>query len=125
MDRIIPIPSQILQVWYHGTSLQITLDSGATVSYLKLETAQKLALKIAPNSQLSLLADQQTRMASMGEVDFIVTMNNINMRVRALIMKNLQAECFCGTTFHADNDIETRIKFGENIYTWALFSGSI
>ena len=27
-------------------------------------------------------------------------------------MKNLQAQCFGGTTFHADNDIETRIKTG-------------
>ena len=34
------------------------------------------------------------------------------MRVRALVMKNLQCECFGGTTFHVDNDIETRIKAG-------------
>ena len=89
------------------------MDSGATVSYLQLDTAQRLDLTIAPNHQLALLADQQTRMASLGEVDFIVSMGQINMRVRALIMKNLQAECFGGTTFHADNDIETRIKSGK------------
>ena len=34
------------------------------------------------------------------------------MRVRALVMKNLQAPCFGGTTFHVDNDIETKIKSG-------------
>ena len=35
------------------------------------------------------------------------------MRCRALVMKNLQADCFGGTTFHADNDITARIKTGD------------
>ena len=34
------------------------------------------------------------------------------MRLRALVMKNLQAECFGGTTFHVDNGIEPKIKEG-------------
>ena len=101
-----------MQVSYNNLSLLITLDSGATVSYIKLNKALSLGLTIAPNNQLALLADQQTRMASLGEVDFVVTMGNVLMRVRALVMKNLQAECFGGTTFHADNDIEARIKTG-------------
>ena len=92
--------------------LDITLDSGATVSYIKLKKASKLNLQISPNDQLALLADQKTRMASLGEVDFIVTLNDIQMRLRALVMKNLQADCFGGTTFHADNGLEARIKDG-------------
>ena len=112
MNRLSSIPSQILQVTYNNLPLQITLDSGATVSYIKLDKAQSLGLSIAPNNQLALLADQQTRMASLGEVDFVVSMGNVLMRIRALVMKNLQAECFGGTTFHADNDIEARIKTG-------------
>ena len=79
---------------------------------MKLSVALALNLDIAPNNQLALLADQKTRMASLGEVDFIVSLGSVQMRVRALIMKNLQAQCFGGTTFHADNDIETRIKSG-------------
>ena len=69
-------------------------------------------LRILPNDQLALLADQRTRMASKGEVDFVVSLGSILLRVRALVMDNLQAECFGGTTFHADNDIEARIKSG-------------
>ena len=34
------------------------------------------------------------------------------MRLRALVMQQLQAECFGGTTFHVDNKIETNIKDG-------------
>ena len=82
------------------------------MSYLKLSLALSLGLQIAPNNQLALLADQKTRMASLGEVDFNITLGSVQMRVRALMMKNLQAQCFGGTTFHADNDIETRIRAG-------------
>ena len=112
MNRITPVPSQILQVSYRNKLLDITLDSGATVSYIKLSKAVQLGLSISPNSQLALLADKKTRMASIGEVNFIVTTQGIHMRLRALVMKNLQCECFGGTTFHVDNDIETRIKAG-------------
>ena len=52
--------------------LDITLDSGATVSYLRHDMALNLGVQIFPNNQLALLADQRTRMASLGEVDFIV-----------------------------------------------------
>ena len=51
-------------------------------------------------------------MASLGEVDFLVTSDNIQLRIRALVMKRLQAECFGGMTFHADNGIEANIKSG-------------
>ena len=91
---------------YLSTSyLDISLDSGATVSYLKHDVALNLGVQIFPNNQLALLADQRTRMASLGEVDFIVLIGDIQMRLRALVMKNLQADCFGGTTFHADNGI--------------------
>ena len=90
--------------------LNITLDSGATVSYLRLDKAQKLNLTIYPNNQLSLLADMKTRMASISKVDFVVTIEKVQLRLRALVMENLQAECFGGTTFHVDNDVSTRLK---------------
>ena len=102
----------MLQVTFKNKILLITLDSGATVSYIKLSKAQELGLLILPNNQLALLADKTTRMASMGEVNFTVYLDNIPLQVRALVMKNLQADCFGGTTFHVDNDIEARIKFG-------------
>ena len=100
--------------------LEITLDSGATVSYIKLSKAVSLGLTILPNHQLALLADEKTRMASIGEVDFQVFLNSICMRVRALVMKNLQVECFGGTTFHVDNDIQARIKMALYLFMVSL-----
>ena len=106
------IPNQIITVNYNEKKLNVTLDSGATVSYLRKDSVQRLKLPILPNNQLALLADMKTRMKSIGEVDFLVSLGNIQLRLRALVMENLQAECFGGTTFHADNDIITNIKEG-------------
>ena len=109
-----PIPSQVLSVKYNSQNLQITLDSGATVSYIQQRKVADLNLTVHPNNQLALLADKQTRMASLGEVDFIAELEgtNVKLRVRALVMKNLQTECFRGMTFHVDNSIEANIKSG-------------
>ena len=112
LNRLLSIPSQVLRVLVNGQYLDITLDSGATVSYIRHDEAISLGVSILPNNQLALLADQKTRMASLGEVDFIVTVSNIQMRLRALVMRNLQAHCFGGTTFHVDNGIEAKIKEG-------------
>jgi len=49
-------------------------------------------------------------MASLGEVDIVLTRGNITARLRALVMKNLQAPCFGGTTFHWDNDVQPQIR---------------
>ena len=110
--RIISIPSQVFLVSYHSIPFHITLDSGATVSYMKLEVAIRLGVNIQPNNQLALLADQKTRMSSLGEIDIVINIDNILMRLRALVMRNLQAECFGGTTFHVDNKLTADIGRG-------------
>ena len=81
------IPSQMLSVQYRNHSFTTKLDSGAIVSYAKLEVALRLQLQIQPNNQLALLADQKTRMASVGEIDIVVCVDNIQLRLRALVMQ--------------------------------------
>ena len=49
-------------------------------------------------------------MSSLGEVDILLTRGSISAKLRALVMKNLQAPCFGGTTFHWDNDIQPQIR---------------
>ena len=70
-----------MEVFYYEKPLLVTLDSGATTSYIKLSAADFLGLDIAPNNQLAMLGDQQTRMASLGEVDFNVTIGKVLMRI--------------------------------------------
>lgn len=70
----------------------------------------RLNIPILPNNQLALLADDKTKMASLGEIDITLNRGQISCRFRALVMKTLQADAFGGTTFHEDNDIQGRIK---------------
>ena len=80
------------------------------MSFIRLSVVSKLNIPIFPNDQLALLADDQTKMASLGEINVQLQRGNIQCKFRALVMKNLQADAFGGTTFHEDNDIQARIK---------------
>ena len=74
---------------------------------MSLERARQLSLKILPNGDYASLADKRHKSQSMGEVDLCVTevTTNAQLRLRALVMEHLAAECYGGTTFAFDNDI--------------------
>ena len=110
LRRLTPIPSQILSLMHKDKPFHITLDTGATVSFIRKSYAELHGLPIKPNNQLALLADDKTRMASLGEIDIHLTRGPVKARLRALVMEHLQADCFGGTTFHYDNDVQSRIK---------------
>jgi len=47
---IFPVPSQVLEATYKGLSVQITLDSGATLSFIREELAKDINMPITPNA---------------------------------------------------------------------------
>lgn len=67
-----PVPSQFIIVRFGGTKFKICLDSGATISFITIDLAKNLQLEILPNNQLARLADNMTRMTSLGEIDATV-----------------------------------------------------
>ena len=110
-----PVPSLQLLVAHEQNKFAVTLDSGAAVSFCTPALVKRLNLAIQPNSQLMLLADQRYRVQSKGEVDFLVveqTTSNVLLRIRALVMDNLVAECYGGQTFHLDNAIAGDVSCG-------------
>ena len=113
LSTLTPIPSQTIDSIFNNVVLTITLDSGATLSFIRLDVALKLGLTIRPNGQLAILADEKTRMISKGEIDITVVINGkIALRLRALVMEQLQSDCFGGTNFHKDNGISANIETG-------------
>ena len=93
---------------WEGKPFTITLDSGATVSFISKQLCTKLGLEIRPNGQLATLADPQYRVKSVGEVDFVVTESTSGkalLRVRALVLEKLAVDCYGGTTLHLDNHL--------------------
>lgn len=108
LNNITPIPSATLTTSYQGKTIIITLDSGATVSYIENSLIKSLGVTIRPNGQLAQLAIPSARAASMGEVDFLViesSTGNAVLRLRALVMPTLSVPCYGGRTFHRDNGI--------------------
>ena len=88
LNSITPIPSQGIRVQYADSEFLVYLDSGATVSFITRQLAKSLSMKIRPNGQLALLADEKTRMQSLGEIDILViTKAKVVLRLRALIVE--------------------------------------
>ena len=108
LNNITPIPSATLATTYQGKLVTITLEFGATVSYIEVNLVKSLGIPILPNGQLAQLAIPSARAASMGEVDFLVieaSTANAVLRLRALVMPTLSVPCYGGRTFHHDNTI--------------------
>ena len=109
-SSINPIPSQVIITSYGGGQLPITLDSGATISFIRRDFAIRLNMPIQPNSQTATLADQSTTISAIGEVDVTVHFRQRPLRLKALVVDALQAPCFGGTNFHLDNHVVPDIK---------------
>ena len=113
LGTICPIPSQTLNVSLNNLHFQIHLDSGATVSFMRLDLARRLNLKLLPNNQLAMLADKRHQIASLGEINITVTeteTNNVLLRLRALVVENLNVQVYGGQTFHLDNGIVDDVR---------------
>ena len=101
LSSITPIPSLFLRVALGSHRFDITLDGGATVSFITIALALSLRLKVLPNGELARLADKRFSIQSKGEVDFCVVevSTGAALRMRALVMENLAVDCYGGTTF--------------------------
>ena len=103
------VPSMPLAVKSReGNLFIITLDSGATVSFMSKRLCIELGLDIRPNGQLATLADPKFRVKSVGEVDFVVmecSTGTALRRLRALVLEELAVDCYGGTTLHLDNHL--------------------
>ena len=96
LNTIIPIPSAKLTVTYKGATFSVTLDSGATVSFISLALVRHLKLPIQPNGQLAQLAIPKIRATSLGEIDIVAieaTTGKVCLRLRALVMPSLSVPC--------------------------------
>ena len=112
LNKITPIPSQVMFAQSPTGLLPITLDSGATLSFIREDLVIKLQLPVQPNDQLATLADQKTFISAIGEIEAHLVFQGVPITLRALVVKDLQAPCFGGTNFHVDNKIQTDIANG-------------
>ena len=105
-NYIQPVPSQTLTMQdAKGNNIHIEIDSGATVSYAKLEAVRKFGFKINKNSQFSTLADGKTIIPSIGEIDITLYRNSFSVRFHAIVTDNLNFDFLGGNNFIKENGI--------------------
>ena len=101
-----PVPAQILTVQdQNHADVHLDLDSGANVSFCKLDTVRAHGFKINPNGQLSRLADGKTPMEALGEVDEIFFRNQFQVRFHAIVTKDLHTDFIAGNNFIKENKV--------------------
>ena len=109
MRTLIPQPSQILTVFTNsGSPVDITLDGGATGSFIKHECAKKHNFKIWPNNQSAGLADSKTNVKSIGYIEETFYRDKWCVKFKGLVVENLKADVYGGQPFMIDNDIIQR-----------------
>ena len=81
------------------------IDTGATVSFAKLSYVLENKFKILPNNQLATLADDQTKLESLGEIHLNLERGECKAYFRALVLKNLHTNLTAGQTFMFDNKV--------------------
>ena len=121
LSRITPIDSQVLTVFYNSIPINITLDSGATTSFITEKLCKKLNIKILPNQQLARLGDGCTIIASVGEIDVSLTRQKWSVRFRAIVVKSLNTDIYGGMNFLIDNDISMSSHY-IYIFLWRVIS---
>ena len=67
-SRVVSYPSQVISVYLDKKVVHLTMDSGATVSFITLSEASRLGFTIQKASQLANQADGDTKMHVLGEV---------------------------------------------------------
>ncbi len=104
-----PKQSQILTMFTkQGQALHITLDGGATGSFIKHECAVKNKFKIWNNNQTAGLADNKTSVKSIGYVEETLFRDNWSVKFKGLVVENLKADVYGGVPFMIENDIIQR-----------------
>ena len=113
LSRITPVSSPVLTVFYGKDPINITLDSGATTSFVTLKLCEKLNLEIHPNGQLARLGDGCTMIACLGEINVMFTRDKWSVKFQAIVVEKLNTDIYGGMNFFEDNDISIRFKTGE------------
>ena len=104
--RIVSYPSQIISVFIDKSVVHITIDSGATVSFIVESLATKLNLKISKASQLARQADGATMLQVIGEVHVKASRGSVEFSIHALVVPKLDdAQLLAGMNFLIENKV--------------------
>ena len=109
------LPSQIKRVqvgispWFNvfhdHRSVKITVDSGAQINMIREDVTHALQAKIRKSNQQAFQADGSSPINVIGEVDIVLTRDQLPFRLNALVCLNIDDDIIGGIPFMKDNNI--------------------
>ena len=96
------------KAFYKQYPLKITLDSGAEISMIKTSVAQHIGATITKSNQCALQADGITPLVIVGETHLVLSRDNLDLKLDALVVNDLDVDILAGIPFMAVNDISVR-----------------
>ena len=106
--RVKIIQSPYLSAFYRHQNVRLTLDTGATSSYIRSSLAHELGLPVKPASQMARQADGTSRLEVVGEVHCPLSRGPYIFQLDALVVRQLEDDILAGIPFLAVNDIAVR-----------------
>ncbi|MCG7876681.1 MAG: RNase H-like domain-containing protein [Candidatus Thiodiazotropha endolucinida] len=108
MRRISTKQSPQMKVFYKHYPLQLILDSGAEISMIKTSVANYISAPINKTNQKALQADGVTPLSIAGETHIVLSRNNVDLKLEALVVNDLDIDILAGIPFMTTNDISLR-----------------
>ena len=100
--------SPYINTHYQSRCVRVTLDSGATSSFIRSSFAESLGLEITPSCQSARQADGVSSLPVKGEVHCFLARGDYTLQLDALVVDRLDAEVLAGMPFLTINDIAIR-----------------
>ena len=121
--RVPVIPSPFIICHYKHHTVRVTVDSGATGNFIRLNIAQRLNANIRKNTQKSNLADGQSLLDIVGEMSINLSFKGHNLLLEALVASKLDEDILAGTPFMDSNDVWVRprkkiVGIGDAVYQY-------
>ena len=105
-------PSPYLDSFYRHKAVRITIDSGATGSFIRFSKVKELGIQIKKSSQSANQADGKTGLVVLGETSFSVSRDDHVLQLQCLVVQELDCDVLGGTSFQKFNDVYPRVKYG-------------
>ncbi|MCG7866391.1 MAG: hypothetical protein JAY74_08440, partial [Candidatus Thiodiazotropha taylori] len=106
--RVITKRSPQIKVFFKHHPLQLILDTGAEISMIKTSVAQSIGATINKSTQKALQADGVTPLSIAGETRLLVSRDNVELKLEALVVNDLDIDILAGIPFMTVNDISLR-----------------
>jgi len=91
---------------YH--TVHVILDTGAETNMIKESVAHFLGVKIKKSDQTAVQADGEIPLNIVGETNLTLVRDNVELKLKALVVSDLDVDILGGTPFMSTNDISVR-----------------